>query len=277
LDWGGTGPPLVLLAGGGVSDDAHDFDAFAPRLTSLGHVYGITRRGFGASGPPDTAYDANVLGDDILAVLDSLKLTKPVLIGHSLAGEELSSIGSRQPGRVAGLVYLDAAFPYAFYDTTTGNLQLELVDLRRKIERLTAGPFANYKEYAEFTRQLADVDLPRVQRSLRGLTQSIDSAGPRAMLPQKPPYVLQQLIAGHHMFTHVDAPVLAIYAAPHREASPNARAFDSTTAVKLAASVQRAAPSAQIIFIRNASHAVWQTNADDVYNAIRDFVRSMSR
>ena len=46
LDWGGTGRPLVLLAGQG--NTAHVFDDFAPRLTSLGHVYGITRRGYGS-------------------------------------------------------------------------------------------------------------------------------------------------------------------------------------------------------------------------------------
>src|SRR6266851_3669720 len=48
LDWGGSGKPLVLLAGGG--DTAHVFDDFAPKLTPSFHVYGITRRGFGESG-----------------------------------------------------------------------------------------------------------------------------------------------------------------------------------------------------------------------------------
>src|SRR5258706_13410360 len=48
LDWGGSGSPVVLLAGGG--NTAHLFDEFAPKLTSDHHVYGMTRRGFGASG-----------------------------------------------------------------------------------------------------------------------------------------------------------------------------------------------------------------------------------
>jgi non-heme chloroperoxidase len=34
-----------------------------------------------------------------------LHLAKPTLVGHSIAAEELSSIGSRYPQRVAGLVY----------------------------------------------------------------------------------------------------------------------------------------------------------------------------
>jgi non-heme chloroperoxidase len=47
LDWGGSGRPIVLLAGGG--NTAHIFDSFAPKLTAHHHVYGITRRGFGAN------------------------------------------------------------------------------------------------------------------------------------------------------------------------------------------------------------------------------------
>jgi pimeloyl-ACP methyl ester carboxylesterase len=37
-------------------------------------------------------------------VCAALKLERPALAGHSIAGEELSSVGSRHPERVAGLV-----------------------------------------------------------------------------------------------------------------------------------------------------------------------------
>jgi non-heme chloroperoxidase len=47
VDWGGKGRPVVLLAG--LGDTAHVFDKFAPKLADAWHVYGITRRGFGAS------------------------------------------------------------------------------------------------------------------------------------------------------------------------------------------------------------------------------------
>jgi len=42
LDWGGSGRPVILLAGGG--NTAHVFDEFAPKLAANYHVYGITRR-----------------------------------------------------------------------------------------------------------------------------------------------------------------------------------------------------------------------------------------
>jgi pimeloyl-ACP methyl ester carboxylesterase len=72
LDWGGNGRPIVLLAGN--TRTAHDFEDFAPQLTSPNHVYGVTRRGFGASSAPATGYEADRLGDDVLAVIDTLGL-----------------------------------------------------------------------------------------------------------------------------------------------------------------------------------------------------------
>jgi non-heme chloroperoxidase len=111
VDWGGSGRPLVLLAGLGAN--AHTYDKFAARLTPSYHVYGITRRGFGASSVPPSGYSADRLGDDVLAVLASLNMNRPVLVGNSIAGQELSSVGSRYPDKVAGLVYLDAAYSYA--------------------------------------------------------------------------------------------------------------------------------------------------------------------
>src|SRR5215813_13534099 len=72
------------------------------------------RGGFGASSVPASGYGADRLGDDVLAVINTLKISKPVLAGHSLGGEELSSIGTRHPEKVAGLIYLDAGYSYAF-------------------------------------------------------------------------------------------------------------------------------------------------------------------
>jgi len=91
VDWGGSGRALILLAG--LGDTAHVYDKFAPKLIPSFHVYGITRRGFGASSvpPPENGnYSADRLGEDVLAVIDALKLNRPVLVGHSVAGEELS-------------------------------------------------------------------------------------------------------------------------------------------------------------------------------------------
>lgn len=125
LDWGGSGRTIVLLAG--LGNTAHVFDHFADQLSGPYHVYGITRRGFGASSQPDVlGYTEQRLADDVLQVLDSLKIVAPVLVGHSIAGDELTAIGSNHSDRIAGLVYLDAAADptddYAEYDKVQAKL-----------------------------------------------------------------------------------------------------------------------------------------------------------
>jgi pimeloyl-ACP methyl ester carboxylesterase len=107
IDYGGRGSTLVFLAG--LGNSAHVFDEFAPRFTGAYRVIAITRRGYGESSKPSNGYDTQRLGDDVIAVLDSLDVDRAILAGHSVAGDELTDIAARAPGRVAALVYLDAA------------------------------------------------------------------------------------------------------------------------------------------------------------------------
>jgi len=137
LDWGGTGLPMVFLSG--LGNTAHIWDNFAPKFTDKHHVYAITRRGFGRSTHTNTGYTSERLADDILAVLDQLKIAMPVLIGHSVGGEELSAIGTHYPKRVSALIYLDAAYTYAFYDAA-GDYDATLQDLQQKINALAKTP-----------------------------------------------------------------------------------------------------------------------------------------
>ena len=106
LDWGGTGRDVVLLTGSGHT--AHVYDEFALKLKDCCHVYGITRRGYGASSIPETGYDEPSLSNDVWTVIQTLGLKAPVLIGHSMAGAELTGVGMLHSDRLGGLVYLDA-------------------------------------------------------------------------------------------------------------------------------------------------------------------------
>jgi non-heme chloroperoxidase len=172
LDWGGTGRPMVFLSG--LGNTAHIWDTFAPQFSDNHHVYAITRRGFGRSTHATAGYTPNRLADDILAVMDQLKIEKPVLIGHSIAGEELSSIGTRHPERVSALIYLDAAYTYAFYDAV-GDYEASLKDLQLKIDALAKTP-----EDTMLMEQLKAA-LPQFEENLNRKANSIEN-------PLPPPY-----------------------------------------------------------------------------------------
>ncbi len=176
LDWGGSGRPLVLLTG--LGNTAHVFDDFAPKLTPQYHVYGITRRGYGASSAPTpdaTNYTADRLGDDVLAVLDALKLNRPFLAGHSIAGEELSSIGSRHPDRVAGLIYLDAVYSYAYYALPgPDRVAFDVRDLQKELESFQEDKPA--AEQRQLVRKLLQDSLPGLEKDLHDIQQFQDAA-----------------------------------------------------------------------------------------------------
>jgi len=285
LDWGGTGRPVVLLAG--LTDTAHTFDKFAPKLTATYHVYGITRRGFGASSAPVPAndnYSADRLGDDVLAVLDALKLNRPVLAGHSLAGEELSSIGSRHPERVAGSIYLDAAYPYAYYDRSHGDLTIDSFELKRKLGQLVWGTAS---DPTALIQNLLQTDLPQLQRDLQERLKDM-AAMPKAAtatlaIPPMPA-IAHAILDGQHKYTDIHVPVLAILAIPHRfppavanDPAERAKleALDTVTNGRRADAFEKGIPSARVVRLPHADHYIFQSNEADVLREMNAFIANL--
>lgn len=111
LDWGGHGPALLFLAG--LHCSAYIFSQFAPRFMDQFHVMALTRRGHGDSDYPESGYDIDTLTEDIRQFMDSLQIDRAILVGHSLAGIELSHFAALHHERVLKLVLLDAAYDRA--------------------------------------------------------------------------------------------------------------------------------------------------------------------
>jgi pimeloyl-ACP methyl ester carboxylesterase len=286
LDWGGTGRPVVLLAG--LGGNAHTFDALAPKLTDRYHVYAITRRGFAPSSVPTSGYLSDSLADDVLAVLDSLHLERPVLVGHSIAGQELSSIGSRRPERVAGLVYLDAANVYAFYDPTAGdNAPYIIPDVQRRLavifDRWAPISFA---ERTAMIRELADTTLPILARDLRLWANELAEAPNATERPKglRRDPVASAIFAGSQRYTRIHGPVLAIYVAPQalRPDAPKDSAgralLDSLSLsyrMPQINSFQRGVPQARVVRLAHADHFVWRSHEADVLREMRAFIDAL--
>ncbi len=174
LDWGGTGRNLVLLAG--LGNTAHVFDSLGPKLAAHYHVIGITRRGFGQSSAPQTGYDARRLGDDVVAVLDALHIADPVLVRHSIAGEELNAISTYHPLRAAALIYLDAAGTFALYNPKDGDYTPALAHLRDDLSALQKNLFDD----GLISKTLTDMALFQVNLAeLRGEVEGATGPSPK--------------------------------------------------------------------------------------------------
>lgn len=73
----------------------------------------LTRRGHGLSDWSDGGYSVQALTADVASFLQELELQQVILIGHSIAGNELTALAGMVPERIAALVYLDAAMDRA--------------------------------------------------------------------------------------------------------------------------------------------------------------------
>jgi pimeloyl-ACP methyl ester carboxylesterase len=276
LDWGGSGRPLIFLAGAG--DTAHRFDGFAPQFTAQHHVYGITRRGSGASSKPAPAngnYSADHLGYDVLAVMQALHIERPVLVGHSLAGQERSSIGSRFPKKVSGLIYLDAATGFAFYDPAHPSMVIEMNGIKRRIDEIEAGGVNEQKKLLELEAAIAKFETVLHQSNAEIVN----------MPPLPPRSAMSAAITfGEQKYTSIPVPALAIYACPHNwdrffPNDPARRAAlladDTARCTEWADAFAAGVPTARVVRLPNADHYVFNSNEADVVREMNAFLAKL--
>jgi pimeloyl-ACP methyl ester carboxylesterase len=278
LDWGGTGRPLVLLPGGG--DTAHVFDDFAPKLTNDFHVYAITRRGFGESGFAPLTAGSDTFGDDVLAVLDALKLETPVLAGHSIGGQELSSIGTRYPNRAAALVYLDAGYPYAFDNGKVPTFE-EITKVGfPQSPPPTEADLASFDALRQYSIRTLGFTYPDGELPQKRSITPEGHVGPMRPFPGG-----RSLLAGAKKYVEIRTPALFLVSSQ----SPGRWAETSTDPVikaqmaamsalqdRQAKSIEAGLPAAKVVKLPGANHYVYLSNEADVLREMRAFLRGLT-
>lgn len=279
LDWGGSGAPLVFLTG--LGNSAHVYDEFAPQFTDHFHVVAITRRGFGASSQPTTGYDIETRTADLLAVLDALAMPRVTLVGHSVAGDELTGFAARHGERVARLIYLEAAYDHLAFLRATENVPA-LPD-----PPMTPADSASLRAYMAHYAALGD----RFPESEWRATSIFDTAG-RFVRDRTPDAITTAVLHGAERppYSKVRAPALAIYKlweSPESIKSPEwwARldAANRDKATKWWRAVtkwgsderqlfRREMGKGRVVELSNVHHYVWSTHHEQVVTAMRAFL-----
>jgi pimeloyl-ACP methyl ester carboxylesterase len=108
LDWGGDGPPLVLLHPNGFC--AGVFDPLARLLRDEYRPIAVDLRGHGTSDAPATYEQCGFVAaaGDAVAMLDGLGLEEVVLLGESLGGGTGILVDRLRPGLVRRLLLCEA-------------------------------------------------------------------------------------------------------------------------------------------------------------------------
>lgn len=106
-DFGGTGPPVLLLHG--LAGHTGEWEQTAARLVARYRVLGLDQRGHGRSErhPPDVSRAASVA--DVARVIDDLGLAPVVLVGQSMGGNTAFLTAAANADLVAALIVIEAS------------------------------------------------------------------------------------------------------------------------------------------------------------------------
>jgi len=297
VDWGGTERNIVLLAGSG--NTAHVFDDFAQKLSRSGHVYGITRRGFGVSSHPEDGYDDQRLADDVLRVLEVMQISKPLLVGHSMAGSEMTTLGSQHSDRVSGLAYLDAGDDPGDYpgDPAYRALFDKLPSSVTSPKRASVEDRKSFQAYRNWQRRTMRFAFPEAELRQRFNANPDGSVGtPRATgsISQKIP-IAQMIGEGSKKrdYSRIRVPILYLPAAPpqadgwsqYYRFTP-ASEVERTTLQKIydadrinltryEKNIQTALGKVRITELRGADHYVYFSNEAAVLRELREFMADL--
>lgn len=101
--------PFLLVHG--LASNARLWDGVAHRLAAAGHtVVAVDQRGHGQSSKPDDGYDFATVVADLVALIDSLGLDRPIAVGQSWGGNVVIELGATDAAAVRGVVAVDGGF-----------------------------------------------------------------------------------------------------------------------------------------------------------------------
>ncbi len=102
----GTGDPIIILHGlFGMLDN---WRTLARSLENTYQCILVDLRNHGRS-PDDAEMNYTVMAEDILELLDDLKIEQPVIMGHSMGGKVAMQFAFQYPDRLSRLIVVDIA------------------------------------------------------------------------------------------------------------------------------------------------------------------------
>ena len=109
LDWGGDGPPLILIHATGFL--AALWRQVAEALRSRFRVVAMDQRGHGDSAKPADGYRFEAFAADLQRLIETLELERPMAAGHSSGGTTIVMHANRYPGVIQRAVLIEPILP----------------------------------------------------------------------------------------------------------------------------------------------------------------------
>ncbi len=131
LDWGGDGPPIVILHATGFL--GRIYRPLAERMCAIGHVYSYDQRGHGdSSAAPDGDYSWDATMRDLEGFITSMGWSGVRAVGHSAGATAIGSLASERPDLISRAVLLE---PVIFESPNAPELEWRNPFIERTLKR----------------------------------------------------------------------------------------------------------------------------------------------
>lgn len=147
------GPPVILIPG--LASGAWVWKDTAERLRANHAVYLLTLPGFDGR-PRDANATLETVQRDLLALIESRKIDRPVLVGHSLGGTLSLAFAAQHSDRIAGVVAVDGLPVFPGTERVTGDRSALGNNMRAQIAGLSPEQFAASQQ--GYMRQIGSID-----------------------------------------------------------------------------------------------------------------------
>ena len=262
----GDGPGPLVVFEAGMSAPAGSWVHTQREIAAHARTLSYDRAGYGGSDPDPAERTLDRIVDDLVALLDVLGETAPVvLVGHSWGGPILRVLADRHPERVAGLVFVDATLVEA---------------MTERIARLTVRSFAVMGVLARLGlgRLLLKVSLPQgpsgqiAAADLAVLERDYACARAMRTARREGKHILPSLPVLRRLQDAGTPPVPTVCLQGGRvdRGMSTLRPLMNRTAAELMAAV----PHGRVVVVEQAGHLIPQECPDPVREAILEVVEA---
>jgi N-formylmaleamate deformylase len=244
---GGRKPSLILLHG--LAANGACWTALAQALEGEYDVIMPDARGHGTSSAPDQGYRYEDHANDVVGLIQAIRLSSPVLLGHSMGGLTAAVVANRKPALLRGLILADPTFlnpevQRQVFERDAADQHRQ--NLKKTVDELMAEGRTRHPNRSSETLEL--IARACLQTNIRAFD---------VLTPPNPDYMqLVSEIEVQTLLMIADAGVV----------SP-----------AVAADLQRVNPRIQLEQIREAGHGIHYDQPDRFAAVVKSFLRSIPR
>jgi len=247
-----NGRPVVFIHGFPFSHEI-----WKPQLAALGKgrfLVAYDVRGHGKSEPGDGLYTIDLFVDDLVELLDKLKLERAVLVGLSMGGYIALRAAERAASRVSGLVLADTRA-----EADTNQAKAMRAGAMKLIAEKGVGPFADDFVKNLFSPPTLAANRPCVDE-LKRIMKANGALGVRGAL-----LALAARMDATAWLSGIKAPTLVVVGED-----------DQLTPPSNAAALVRGIPGAKMVVIPRAGHVSSLENPEAFNKALDEFLTAVA-